>query len=257
MKLKKLAVLAMACIMAMTAMSLTGCSQNQGSTGTDETQNASSEAGDLQSGSGNGDTTTAEENTKDEIGDVKDVLADEPVEVTYFLMEYVPGERGGDTTSTEYTTTFSGIDLNKVNEIALEKANEEKAQGIMIHKSVAEYLEGYLEQAGYERFFIEYEDVNEEKVTLYPNKHYLDPANRGPLDSEPDFTFILDLALEDVYLYSAEIHDGHPSVTTVCPYIYVDDSDVDVVLPTVEELEEIVDFLYEYNHPEGVNNFRD
>ena len=65
MKLKKLAVLAMACIMAMTAASLTGCSQNQGSTGTDETQNASSEAGDLQSESGNGETTTAEENTKD------------------------------------------------------------------------------------------------------------------------------------------------------------------------------------------------
>ena len=40
MKLKKLAVLAMACIMAMTAASLTGCSQNQGSTGTDETQKA-------------------------------------------------------------------------------------------------------------------------------------------------------------------------------------------------------------------------
>ena len=242
MKLKKLAVLAMACIMAMTAVFLTGCSQNQGSTGTDETQNASSEAGDLQSGSGNGETTTAEENTKDGIGDldnldIKDVLADEPVEVTYFLNEG------------EHTTTFSGIDLNKFDELYLEKVNEEAAQGILEHKPMEEYLQGYLEQAGYENFHIEFAYKKTDISKLYTNKQYLD-LNEFALDQQPYFGFILSNEAMD----SAKIYDGHANLTTYCPYLTV--HNCDGVLPTVEELEELVDVLIEDNHPEGVDHFR-
>lgn len=235
MKLKKLAVLAMACIMAMTAASLTGCNQNQGGTGTDETQNASSEVGDLQSRSGNGDTTTAEEETKDGIGDIdiKDVLADEPVEVTYFL------EVGG---SEKYTTTFSGIDLNKVNELYLEKVNEEAAQGILEHKPIEEYLQGYLEQAGYERFHIEFGGIDEEDSRLYPNKHYQDIGAR---DRQPYFRFIL----ANEAMASAEIKDGHIGAS-YCSSLLI--KNCDGVLPTVEELEKLVDFLFECNHPGGV-----
>lgn len=243
MKLKKLAVLVMACIMAMTAASLTGCSQNQGGTGADETQNASSEAGDLQGGSGNGETTTTEEETKDGIGDVKDVLADEPIEVTYRLMDY-DRDRYED-----YTTTFSGIDLNKVNELVLEKANEEAAQGILEHRTVDEYLQGYLEQAGYENFHIEFAYTETDKSELYTNKQYLNEL--GAADSQPYFSFILD---NDAF-YSAEIHDGHKGFSFICPYIYI--NSCDGVLPTVEEFEELVDFLIEYGHPEGVDQFYD
>lgn len=243
MKLKKLAVLVMACIMAMTAASLTGCSQNQGGTGADETQNASSEAGDLQGGSGNEETTTTEEETKDGIGDVKDVLADEPIEVTYRLMDY-DRDRYED-----YTTTFSGIDLNKVNELVLEKANEEAAQGILEHRTVDEYLQGYLEQAGYENFHIEFAYTETDKSELYTNKQYLNEL--GAADSQPYFSFILD---NDAF-YSAEIHDGHKGFSFICPYIYI--NSCDGVLPTVEEFEELVDFLIEYGHPEGVDQFYD
>ena len=250
MKLKKLAVLAMACIMVMTASVLTGCSQNQGGTGTDETQNASSassEVGDLQGESGNEETTTAEEEkeeeTRDGVGDVKDVLADEPIEVTYRLMDY---ERDR---YEDYTTTFSGIDLNKVNELYLEKVNEEAAQGILEHKPIEEYLQGYLEQAGYENFHIEFAYTETDKSELYTNKQYLNEL--GAADSQPYFSFILD---NDAF-YSAEIHDGHRGFSFICPYIYI--NSCDGVLPTVEEFEELVDFLIEYGHPEGVDQFYD